>query len=588
MSSGGLHRPDAAAALPVPSSGGLPSCGRTEDGNGKGRALIAHYRRPVERPFLAAERDRTTILIGGLTRRHEEFIKAVFAGSGHQCEILPTPDYEAFQIGKEFGNNGQCSPAYFTAGSLIQYLKNLESEGLSRQEIAERYIFFTAGSCGPCRFGMYAAEYRLALRNAGFDGFRVLRFQQDDGIKQKAEEPGLRYTLDFGLGMLKGLYLADALNDMAHNIRPFEVNPGETDRVMDACVREICDHLRTYKVLDVHERMTDRRSAFLARHKTLRTTLNVLHKFREHLHGQAFREVLERCVERINGIELDRTRVKPLVKIIGEFWAQTTEGGGNYRMFEFLENEGAHVQPEAIGTWICYLLAHAVLQMHPRRGMDGQCVEPGRWNLGQRLANEISFQKKRALLWFGEWLYSDQYHRVISYLGGMAHRLVSQEKLIELANPFYDPLARGGEGYLEVGKNIYYTQHKLCHMVLSLKPFGCMPSSQSDGVQSAVVNRFKDMIFLPIETSGEGEVNAHSRAQMALGEAKAKAKAEFHEALSSTGRSIGEIREFAGRHPELRKPLYKVPHRPGVAGIAANFVLHVGDLMAGRARLAQN
>ena len=35
------------------------------------------------------------------------------------------------------------------------------------------------------------------------------------------------------------------------------------------------------------------------------------------------------------------------------------------------------------------------------------------------------------------------------------------------------------------------------------------------------------MIFLPIETSGEGEVNAHSRVQMALGEAKAKAKLEF-------------------------------------------------------------
>ena len=61
-------------------------------------------------------------------------------------------------------------------------------------------------------------------------------------------------------------------------------------------------------------------------------------------------------------------------------------------------------------------------------------------------------------------------------------------------------------------------------MVLSLKPFGCMPSTQSDGAQSAVVSHYKDMIFMPVETSGEGEVNAHSRVQMALGEAKVKAK----------------------------------------------------------------
>ena len=74
-------------------------------------------------------------------------------------------------------------------------------------------------------------------------------------------------------------------------------------------------------------------------------------------------------------------------------------------------------------------------------------------------------------------------------------------------------------------------------MVLALKPFGCMPSSQSDGVQSAVVNHFKDMIFLPIETSGEGEINAHSRVQMALGEAKVKAKAEFEQASSPRARA---------------------------------------------------
>ena len=120
---------------------------------------------------------------------------------------------------------------------------------------------------------------------------------------------------------------------------------------------------------------------------------------------------------------------------------------------------------------------------------------------------------------------------MIKNLGGITHQLVPQPELARLAHPFYNQFARGGEGHLEVGKNVYYTVNHLCHMVLALKPFGCMPSSQSDGVQSAVINKFKDMIFLPIETSGEGEVNAHSRVQMALGEAKVKAKMEFEQAL---------------------------------------------------------
>jgi hypothetical protein len=124
-------------------------------------------------------------------------------------------------------------------------------------------------------------------------------------------------------------------------------------------------------------------------------------------------------------------------------------------------------------------------------------------------------------------------------------------------------------------------------MVLALKPFGCMPSSQSDGVQSVVVNRFPEMIFLSIETSGEGEINAHSRMQMALGEAKIKAKAEFEQALASTGKKLDEIKAYAAGHRQLRSPLYPVPRRRGIAGVAANFVLHVSNLMDGKARLAE-
>ena len=58
------------------------------------------------------------------------------------------------------------------------------------------YVFITAGACGPCRFGMYEAEYRLALRNSGFDGFRVLLFQQSGGLDQADVEAGLEFNLE--------------------------------------------------------------------------------------------------------------------------------------------------------------------------------------------------------------------------------------------------------------------------------------------------------------------------------------------------------------------------------------------------------
>jgi len=116
-------------------------------------------------------------------------------------------------------------------------------------------------------------------------------------------------------------------------------------------------------------------------------------------------------------------------------------------------------------------------------------------------------------------------------------------------------------------------------MVLSLKPFGCMPSTQSDGAQSAVVSNYKDMIYLPVETSGEGEINAHSRVQMALGEAKNKAKKEFAAALEQAGLTLDQCRIWVDAHPETKRPLYQVPHTKGYVSQAANFVLHIAERM---------
>ena len=162
-----------------------------------------HFTRPKENTFTADQRDNTTILFGGLTWKHEQLIKGALEGLGYQCENLQTPTVEAFQIGKEYGNNGQCNPTYFTVGSLVQYLQNLEKKGLSKKEIIDKYVFLTAGSCGPCRFGMYEAEHRLALRNSGFDGFRVILFQQNEGLDQTETEAGVEMNLDFFLGIFE-------------------------------------------------------------------------------------------------------------------------------------------------------------------------------------------------------------------------------------------------------------------------------------------------------------------------------------------------------------------------------------------------
>src|SRR5574340_958496 len=111
---------------------------RLEKEAGLDRKQIHHFQRPVENPFTRSQRDNTTILFGGLTWKHEKLVHGALESLGYRCEAVPVPNKKAFQLGKEYGNNGQCNPTYFTVGNLVEYVQSLEEKGMSKQEIIDR------------------------------------------------------------------------------------------------------------------------------------------------------------------------------------------------------------------------------------------------------------------------------------------------------------------------------------------------------------------------------------------------------------------------------------------------------------------
>src|SRR5690242_15085846 len=56
------------------------------------------FRRPTEHPFTKAQREKTTILFGGLTWKHEKLIHGALESLGYKCEALPVPNKKAFQL----------------------------------------------------------------------------------------------------------------------------------------------------------------------------------------------------------------------------------------------------------------------------------------------------------------------------------------------------------------------------------------------------------------------------------------------------------------------------------------------------------
>jgi predicted nucleotide-binding protein (sugar kinase/HSP70/actin superfamily) len=484
-------------------------------------SAAAHWFDAAPSEFTAAQRAHTTILHAGLTMAHDLFIQSAFRGLGYKVQAMEVPDNDALQLGREFGNRGQCNPTYFTVGNLVKQLKAMEAAGIAKQDIIKNYIFATAGSCGPCRFGTYVTEYRKALRDAGFEGFRVILFQQAGGIKQATgQNMGLKIDAQFFLTMTKAIILGDVLNALMYRIRPYETEPGRTDEVIQAAKNRIAQ-------------------AFESR----RGLLKALWQTRKALAA----------------IPVDYTQIKPKVAIIGEFWAMTTEGDGNYKMHRFLEREGAEVDIQLVVNWGLYLLWGAEFDTRQRmylKGVDKSGPEGSKFAL-----ERVNVAKKLASLKAAQYFVRGLFSVYAKLLGLKDYHLPDMNFIAKISHAFYDNNLRGGEGHMEVGKLIHNVVDQKVNMTLSIKPFGCMPSSSvSDGVQSLITEMYPAALFLPIETNGDGAVNVYSRVQMQLFKAKQVAQREWQDTLDSLGWSQEDLLRHAKKLPQLWRASHRSPH----------------------------
>ncbi len=541
--------------------------------------LSRFYKRPPERPFARAERGHVTLIFGSLSTAHDRLLKATLQGLGYRADHLATPNRRDFQTGREYCTAGQCNPVYFVTGALINYLSRLrDEEGVAPERIVADYVFVTVGSCGPCRFGMYEAQYRSALHKAGFDGFRVITFDKKaggDGHDPGAVGDGFETNLRLYRALLNALFAADVLNAVFHQMRPYAVDSESVDAVLEECLAQ-CETTLRAKSYEAHSGWMTR----LLRPLTPLRSAEDLAQLLKQLRDSDYVRMLSRCrsiIER--NIQVDRLRAKPVVKITGEFWAQTTEGDGNFRMFEFLEKEGAEVRVEPIAAWIDYMrhTLHGVAR--DRRVVEVDRIPAGPLQPLRRLGPWTGFLLQDRLLRLTGWLMHREYDRLRAAIGGTVPSLTGQLQLERIGNPYYHSRIMGGEGYLEIAKNIHAFSHRQAHVTLSLKPFGCMPSTQSDGAQAAVLSRYPEMNFLPIETAGEGELNAYSRVQMSLSEAKTQSRDEFRQALHECNLSLETARAYVARHPHLGGPFHPIPEHPGVIGRGANFIRHLARLM---------
>jgi len=341
-------------------------------------------------------------------------------------------------------------------------------------------------------------------------------FQQQGGLSQATgEDSGLEMNPTFFIGLIKAIMAGDVVNTMGYRIRPYEVETGATNRAL----------LESQEILA---------EAFRSRRSILRA--------------------LRRCRNLLKKVAVDRLVPKPKVTIIGEFWAMTTEGAGNYELQKFLEAEGAEVDIQLTTAWLLYNIwevRHDTQRRMMLRDADGD---------SKGLAG-VDPVKRLRMVNLAEVVLSRWFYAYCWAVGLEGYRLPDMLEIATISHQYYHNDLRGGEGHMEVGKLIQSVEKKKAHMVLSVKPFGCMPSSSvSDGIQSLVTAKYPEAIFCAIETTGDAAVNAYSRVQMMLFKARLRAKQELEQAAETAGVEVEEVRKRIQRSAKLRSSLHHPKH----------------------------
>ena len=163
---------------------------------------------------------------------HADIIAAAMEAFGVKAVSLPEPDERNILYSNEVTSGTECLPYRVTLGDFLKFYRDNGHE-LKGKNVEG----FMAGSYGPCRLGKYAIEQIRILKELGFDL----------PIRTTVSNNAYR---DIGLGAgferlaWRGIVAVDYLQKLQWRVRPYEKEKGAADRLFDAYLQKLADHVR--------------------------------------------------------------------------------------------------------------------------------------------------------------------------------------------------------------------------------------------------------------------------------------------------------------------------------------------------------
>ncbi|MEG1887821.1 MAG: 2-hydroxyacyl-CoA dehydratase, partial [Oscillospiraceae bacterium] len=179
-----------------------------------------------------------TILMPQMLPVHFTMMKKCLELEGYKMEMLTSNHRGIVDTGLKYVHNDTCYPALLVIGQLIEAV---ESGKYDPHKVA--LIITQTG--GGCRASNYIHLLRKALKKAELEFIPVISLN----LSGLDKNPGFKLSLKFFVRMVYAVMYGDLIVQIANQCRPYEVNEGQTDKLVWQWVDRLVEEFKTTKGL---------------------------------------------------------------------------------------------------------------------------------------------------------------------------------------------------------------------------------------------------------------------------------------------------------------------------------------------------
>ncbi len=410
--------------------------------------------------FTKEMKEEYTILMPQMLPVHFGMMKRCLEMDGYKMEMLTTNHRAIVDTGLKYVHNDTCYPALLVIGQLIEAVQS------GKYDVDKTALIITQTG-GGCRASNYIHLLRKALKKAGLEKIPVISIN----LSGLEKNPGFKLSLKLIIRLVYSMVYGDIIVLLANQCRPYEIEKGATDRMVEFWENELLAQFEKSQGLG----------------------------------PASFRENLDRIAADFAEIPVARVP-KVRVGVVGEIYIKYAPLGNN-NLEEFLLSEGCEPVVPGLLDFILFKIDNRLVDAELYGGniFKKSVVGALKKYIANRQKELIAAVRKYPQFRAPE-TFEEIKEKVKGYLG--------------YGNKM-------GEGWLLTGEMLELIDDGIVDIVCT-QPFGCLPNHiVGKGMIRAIKNHHAESNIVAIDYDpGATKINQENRIKLMLSNARARMEKE--------------------------------------------------------------